>query len=108
MSDARWKNTEREVMKLLGGERVPVSGRGDGPDGVSERLPWISVEIKDRAAFPKSWTLALAQAEKAANEYQLALSVWHERGRHHSNDIVMMRLGDFVDFFGGDDTLEAA
>ncbi len=34
MPDTRWKATERRVATVLGGKRVPVSGRGrgDAPD----------------------------------------------------------------------------
>jgi len=30
MPDTRWKATERRIAALLGGRRVPVSGRGRG------------------------------------------------------------------------------
>lgn len=45
-----WKSYERGVMALVGGTRIPVTGRqgprGDPGDGV---LPGFYVEIRDRA-----------------------------------------------------------
>ena len=101
MVDRRWKRTERGVLTVLGGRRVPVSGRGDGPDGVSESMPWLSIEIKDRKSLPKMWGSALEQAERATKPGQLPIAVWHECGQEYRNSFVMLRLGDFVDWFGG-------
>ena len=39
MSDTRWKATERRIAALLGGRRVPVSGRGRG-DQPDVAHPW--------------------------------------------------------------------
>ena len=45
-----WKACERKVAALLGGTRIPVSGRGCGhsPDIEHERL---SIEVKSRKSF---------------------------------------------------------
>ena len=99
MPESRWKATERKVAALLGGARVPVSGRarGDQPD---VRHPWLSIEIKDRKELP-AWLLdALAQAEAAATPDQLPLAVLHEAGRRHDRALVVLRLADFIEWFG--------
>ncbi len=46
-----WKACERRVAELLGGRRVPVSGRqrGDAPDVMHE---WHSIELKSRRRLP--------------------------------------------------------
>ncbi len=41
MPDKRWKATERRVAALLGGRRVPVSGRGRG-DAPDIAHPWFA------------------------------------------------------------------
>ena len=65
MSDKRWKATERRIAALLGGRRVPVSGRGRG-DAPDIAHPWLALEVKDRATLP-AWLLdALDQAERSA------------------------------------------
>lgn len=95
MTDKTWKRTERSVARALGGQRVPVSGRGDGPDVAHA---WLSVEVKHRKALPKWLKNALAQAHKAAQDGQLPVAVLHEAGRHDS--LVVLRLSDFVEWFG--------
>lgn len=101
MTDPRWKATERRIAALLGGRRVPVSGRarGDAPD---VRHAWLSIECKDRASLP-AWLLdALWQAEASATATQLPIAVLHEAGRRHDRALVVLRLGAFVDWFGDD------
>nr|MBA3415748.1 hypothetical protein [Chloroflexia bacterium] len=65
MPDRAWKQTERRIAAMLGGERVPVSGRGrgDAPDVAHDSF---SIEVKHRQTLP-GWLLdALAQAEAAS------------------------------------------
>ncbi len=95
MAEKRWKATERRIAALLGGQRVPVSGRGRG-DQPDVRHPWLSIEVKDRAALP-AWLLdALAQAEASASPDQLPVAVLHAAGRRHADALVVLRLADFA------------
>ncbi len=78
---------------------MPVSGRGRGdqPDIVH---PWLSLEVKDRAALPL-WLLdALDQAERSATLAQLPAAVLHRAGDRHDHALIVLRLADFVDWFG--------
>jgi hypothetical protein len=68
MGEAKWKRCEREVAKLLGGQRQPNTGRR-GPDVVSPR--WV-VEVKLRSRLPQWLLRGLAQAEVGAKERGLA------------------------------------
>jgi hypothetical protein len=98
MTDQRWKATERKIAALLGGRRVPVSGRGRG-DAPDIAHPWLSLEVKDRAALP-AWLLdALAQAEASATPAQLPVAVLHRAGDRHDHALVVVRLKTFVDRF---------
>lgn len=71
MSRATWKRTERNIAGIIGGERVPVSGRqrGDQPD---VRHDWLSVEVKHRRSIPQWLTTALTQARAAVRGDQFA------------------------------------
>lgn len=62
-----WKAGERRVAELLGGQRIPVSGRGRGgtPDIEHDRL---GVEVKARAAFPAWLEDALRQTELSTRD----------------------------------------
>jgi len=99
MGDKRWKATERKIATLLGGKRVPVSGRGRG-DQPDIAHPWLALEVKDRATLPL-WLLdALAQAAASATPAQLPVAVVHRAGDRHDHALVVLRLGAFVDRFG--------
>ena len=98
MPERRWKATERAVARLLGGVRVPVSGRGRG-DAPDVAHHWLSVEVKDREALPAWLVDALAQAEASAAPLQLPIAVLHAAGQRHDRALVVLRLGAFVEWF---------
>ena len=102
-----WKRDESEIARLLGGERVPVTGRQRGyrPD---VDHPWLSLEIKSWASLPQRVAEAMDQAEKAAayakrreQRDKLPIAVIHGKSTHRGNSLVVMRLDDFLDWFGG-------
>lgn len=93
----RWKETEREIARRVGGERIPVTGRarGSAPDVAHEHF---AVEVKHRQRLPRWLWDALDQAVKAVRGEQVPLVVLHESGRWHDNDLVVMRLVDFEEW----------
>jgi len=94
-----WKATERAIARKLGGERVSKARLGDrSPDVVTA---WLAVEVKHRKTLPAWLKGALAQAARNAGEAQLPVVVLHECSQQHEGDLVVLRLGDFVDWFGG-------
>jgi hypothetical protein len=62
MPEAAWKRHERQVARLLGGERLPVTGRR-GPDALAG--PWC-IEVKVRRTLPLWLQEAMTQAQEAA------------------------------------------
>lgn len=99
MSDTAWKATERRIAALLGGRRVPVTGRGRG-DAPDVQHAWLSIECKHRASVPAWLTDALAQARAAARPDQLPVAVVHQAGDRHDRALVVLTLADFVAWFG--------
>lgn len=79
MAEASWKRHEREVARLLGGERQPNTGRR-GADVLAGE--W-AIEVKVRRRLPRWLEEALRQAEGAASaQGRLPLLVLvHARGR---------------------------
>lgn len=100
MPNRPWKATERAVARALGGERIPVTGRR-GPD---VRHRWLAVEVKHRRRLPRWLQLAVAQAHAGAGLDQLPVVVLHQAGRPHREDLVVLRLEDFQEWFGDPDT----
>ena len=97
-----WKSTERAVAAILGGRRVPVTGRqrGDVPDVAHGRL---SIEDKHRKEVP-GWLLgALAQAEAAATGGRLPVAIIHEHGARHADALAVLRLRDLAALIAGVD-----
>lgn len=99
MSDKLWKQTERAIGKLIGGTRVPITGRqrGSAPDVAHDVF---AVEVKQRGRLPGWIKEAMVQAVASAKISQLPIVVLHETGQRHVNDLVVIRLSDFVDFYG--------
>ena len=79
---------------MLGGTRIPISGRGRGhsPDIHHKRL---SIELKSRRKLPAWIEDAMKQAEAAASDGQLPVVVLHQDGRRYADSLVVRRLRDF-------------
>lgn len=101
MTTKLWKSTERKIAELIGGTRVPVTGRqrGDAPD---IRHRWLSPEVKSYAVRPPSIHDALAQARASARNGQLPIAIFHRRGDAYRDAVVLLSLGDFLEWFGGE------
>ena len=97
--DKAWKRTERGIAKFLGGERVPITGRqrGSVPD---IKHKWLSIEVKHRASLPQWLSDALSQAQASVDGDQLPIAVLHESGANHADDMIVVRAGNFTDWFG--------
>ena len=96
-----WKACERKIAELLGGVRVPVSGRQRGakPDG---EHPVLSIEVKSRKTLP-AWLLdALEQAQAATEDGRLPVAVLHQDRKPYRDALVVCRLGEFADFTAKD------
>ena len=93
-----WKACERKVAALLGGKRIPVSGRGrgDNPDVHHELL---SIEVKSRKTIPAWLEDAMRQAEASAKDGRLPVVVLHQDHRPHTESLVLLRLEDFADYY---------
>lgn len=109
-----WKQVERRIAQMLGGERVPVTGRqrGSAPDIDHE---WLSLEVKHRKSLPQWVDDALDQAVASADSAarfkradgemcdrpfrKLPVAIFHESGRNHKDNYVVIKMGDFIDWF---------
>lgn len=95
-----WKACERRVAEILGGVRVPVTGRQRGatPDVEHETL---SIEVKSRKSLP-GWLLdAMEQAEAASKNGRLPVAVLHQDRKPYRDALVVVRLEDFVNHLKG-------
>ena len=95
-----WKQAERRIAKLLGGRRIPVTGRqrGDVPDIEHDAL---SIEVKSRKALP-AWLLgALNQAQAASKNGKVPVVVLHQDRAPYAESLVVLRLEDFAGYLKG-------
>ena len=100
MTDKAWKATERAIAKILGGERVPITGRqrGSAPDIEHE---WLSLEVKHRKHAVPQWVLtAMEQAEASNKTDKLPMAVIHRQGDRYLDALCVVRLKDFIERFG--------
>ena len=88
-----FKATERAVARLLGGQRT---GHLGGADVVTN---WLSAEVKHRRKLPDWLLAAMRQAAGHSGPEQLPVVVLHEAGARHNDNLVVMRLADFRDWF---------
>lgn len=89
----RGKQAERVVAKRLGGKRV---GTMSGEDIHFDSS--FSGEVKSRKSFVAcGW---MDQAKRNAGEHKTPLVIVHVHGRRHDEDLVIIRLADWTDWFG--------
>lgn len=98
MTDKTWKQIERKVAALLGGVRVPVSGRqrGDSPDVLH---PTFSIEVKHREHLPAWLFDAMQQAEASKRNEQIPLVVLHQKGVPVPSSFAVVRLVDLIELY---------
>ena len=92
-----WKASERKVAALLGGRRIPVSGRGrgDNPD-IHHEL--FSIEVKSRKTIPAWLEDAMRQAEALVKDGRLPVVVLHQDWAPYAERLVVVRLEDFAGY----------
>ena len=88
----RGKATERAVAKLTGGKRIGILGNDDVQAGL-----W-SIEVKDRERFIGA--TFMQQAIRNCPKDKTPLVVVHVTGQRHADDLVMIRLADWLDYYG--------
>ncbi len=98
--DKLWKAVEREHNKRLKGQgRIPVhSTKGDGNDVLHS---WLAVESKERKSVPSWLTEAMSEAMSHAGD-KLPLVILHKKGTKFDDDLCIVRLKDFCDYWIGE------
>jgi hypothetical protein len=86
-----WKGCERKIASMLGGKRVPVSGRGRG-DSPDIQHDLLSIEVKSRKKLPTWIEDAMTQAKSCARGDQLPLVVLHQDSKRYQDALVVTRL----------------
>lgn len=89
-----WKNTERKIAAIVGGDRVGNSG--SNTEDVTH--PVFSIEVKHRAALPAIITAGYGQAVRNAPEDKTPLLVIHGKGSRNyfavlPLDVLLKMLG---------------
>lgn len=95
MTDKLWKSAERQIAKLIGGERVPITGRirGSSPDILH---PTLSVEVKHRESLPTWVHDAMEQAVASIRGEQVPMVVLHEKGMKYQDCLCVFKLSDII------------
>lgn len=95
-----WKSAERRIASILGGVRVPVTGRQRGATPDVEHAT-LSIEVKSRKTLP-AWLLdALEQAQAASTDGKLPVAVLHQDRTPYRDALVVVRLEDFANYLKG-------
>jgi len=101
MKTSTWKAAERRIAEMIGGVRVPVSGRhtrGHQPDIEHDRF---SIEVKHRKTLPAWLHDAMDQAVKSKRGCQLPLVVLHSKNQRYEDSFCVVRLKDIQEMEDG-------
>jgi len=103
MNRATWKASERRMAEALGGQRVPVTGRGRGSAPDIEH-PLFAIEHKAGRVMSPRLLKAVDQAMAAAAGTDKTPLVTIEQSAgmgRQSRRFVLLRLEDWLDWHGG-------
>jgi hypothetical protein len=92
-----WQTAERRIAQMLGLRKVGNRGTST-PDAVGGHLV---AEIKHRRSrgIPQ-WAMdALQGARQHAGPHRLGVLVVHREGQRYEDSILLMRLGDYADWY---------
>ena len=99
--DKTWKAAERRIAKILGGRRYPANT--GGPEDIEHEE--LSVQVKHRKNLPIWIKSAILDAEATAGA-RLPIAVLHERYSPYEDSLVIMRLSEFVEWWGGSESIK--
>lgn len=88
----RGKRNEHALAKRLNGKRVGILGKEDITCGV------FSIEAKSYVRF--AGAKVMEQAERNAPEGKTPLAIIHVKGQRRDNDLVMIRLKNWEEWYG--------
>lgn len=99
-----WKNTERIIARLFGGERRGADYRNRfGSGGKNDVIGVGNRSIEIKHTKNPTYGLIKSSVDQAVanrdNDTDVPLAVIHTSGRNHNNDLVFMRLDDYLDFY---------
>jgi hypothetical protein len=92
MTDKRWKHSEREIAKRIGGKRVPLLGR----EGTDLDHPVFFIKVKSRRSIaPYLWDTFLCQILQAARLLKItdkipAIAI-HRPGMNYDDTLICFR-----------------
>jgi hypothetical protein len=86
------RKVQTELAKRLGGDNVGTLG------GEDIKMATMSVEAKHCAKFVGE--KFMEQAEKNCPEGKTAIVIVHTKGKRFARSIVLMRMGDWEDWYG--------
>jgi len=88
----RGKRAERHTARAMNGQRVGALGGEDVSAGL------FSIECKSRVRFvAQGW---MSQAVRNCPPGRVPMVVAHCHGQRHSEDLVMVRMSDWLDLYG--------
>lgn len=93
-----WKEAEKRLTIYLSHLGVPAVRRSRAMQGEAvEDIEWgpFSVEYKTRAKFPGYVTDWIKQAVANCVD-RIPIVIWHRNNKRYKDDLVLIRLGDFV------------
>ena len=98
MNRQRGKRTQSAVAGLVFGKDIGTLG---GEDVLTERY---SIETKDRAKFVgEGW---MKQCEENNTDNKIPAVIIHIRGSRHVDNLVMFRMGEFIEMLRRDKAIQ--
>jgi hypothetical protein len=96
VSNTGWKDRERRIARLLGTQRIPVTGERHGADAETE---YFAFQIKSRRTVP-AYLSAWVDGIRAARPGKVGAVIMQRPHRDDLDALVVITLRDWIDLHG--------
>ena len=104
MPNKSWKAFERRVAKRVGGRRIPVAGERDGADVVAGPFVYQAKLRRGMPSYLREWLRGITAAGERSGT--TGVVVWKAPGARDDDAVVVLRLKDWQDWHGNDQTVQ--
>ena len=103
MPDKAWKAFERRVAKRVGGRRIPSTGEKEGVDVDAGPFVYQAKLRRGMPSYLRSWLSGIVAAGKRHGG-STGVVIWKAPGARDDDAVVVLRLRDWQDWHGVEDT----
>jgi hypothetical protein len=95
-NSSTWKRIEKEIGRMYGGDRIPITGRTRGSAADCTSAYPLGIEVKHRKAVANYITEGMDQAVASCHGDDTPVVFIHKKGTPTDESYAVMRIKDHI------------